>query len=104
MTYVSDNYTSYSAPSPLSQTTAQALRLLLKDDAQETAHFLDKFNKYFDMLNVTNYTTCYEKRKIFQEPYRWANDARLKVMNPLSINCITSVVNIVVRIRVPSLA
>ena len=53
----------------------------MKDKAEETANFAENFDKYFDLLNVTNYTECYKKRKVFQAPYRWANDARLEVIN-----------------------
>ena len=59
---------------------ATGLGLHLKDEAEETANFVENFDKYFDMLNVTNYTKCVTKRKKFQQPYRWANDFRLEVI------------------------
>ena len=63
----------------LSQSVATGLRIHVKE-ADETANFVEMLDKYFDMLNVNNYTTCITKRKKFQQPYRWGNDARLKVI------------------------
>ena len=37
------------------------------------------FDKFFDCLNVNNFTTGYQKRKDFKLPYRSAHDFRLKV-------------------------
>lgn len=63
----------------LSQSVAVGLQVHLKEEAQETAVFVEMFDKFFDLLNVSNYTKCITKRKYFQTPYRWANDFRLKV-------------------------
>ena len=63
----------------LSQSVATALRTYLKGESEETAKYLEMFDKFFDCLNVTNYTTCYIKRKYFQSPYRWNNDLRIQV-------------------------
>ena len=35
----------------------------MKDEAEETANFAENFDKYFDLLNVTNYTECYKKKE-----------------------------------------
>ncbi len=63
----------------LSTTVAKALREFIKDEAEETAIFVEQFDKFFDILNVKNYTECYQKRKYDKSPYRWASDNRLKV-------------------------
>lgn len=46
-------------------------------DATETVNFIDKFDKFFDCLNVSSYQKGMRYRKPFQEPYRSANDFRL---------------------------
>ena len=51
----------------------------LKEEAKETIVFVEMFDKFFDMLNVTNYTKCITKRKHFQSPYRSSKDIRLEV-------------------------
>ena len=51
----------------------------LKEEAKKTIVFVEMFDKFFDMLNVTNYTKCITKRKHFQSPYRWSKDIRLEV-------------------------
>lgn len=56
-----------------------AIKVHLTDEARETAVFVDMFDKFFDLLNVTNYTKCITKRKEFQAPYRQANDFRMEV-------------------------
>lgn len=48
-------------------------------DAFETAYFIDKMDKFFDTLNVSSFTQGKFKRKVFQQPYRSANDFRLVV-------------------------
>lgn len=52
-----------------------------KEEASETANFIEKMDKFFDLLNVTNYTKCYTKLKYFQTPYRWTKDFRIEVNN-----------------------
>ena len=42
----------------LSRNVATALRLHIGEEPEETAIFLEMFDKFFDSLNVTNYTTC----------------------------------------------
>ena len=51
----------------------------LKEEAKETIVFVEMFDKFFDMLNVTNYTKCITKRKHFQRPYTLSKDIRLEV-------------------------
>ena len=50
------------------------MRLHIKD-ADETANFADKFDKFFNILNVKKYMECITKRKQFHQPYRWESDA-----------------------------
>ena len=65
----------------MSTTVATALKVFVKDnEADETAKFVEMFDKFFDALNVTNYTKCIVKRKYFQTVYRWAKDFRLEVL------------------------
>ena len=68
----------------LSQSVVNGLRLHIKD-AEETANFADKFDKFFDILNVKNYTECITKRKQFRQPYRWESDARLEVLKGIIV-------------------
>jgi len=46
---------------------------------EETAKFAGTFDKFFDALNVSNYTEGVRRRKPFQLPYRSSSDFRLKV-------------------------
>ena len=48
-------------------------------EAKETAVFTDIFDKYFDALNVCNFTDGKHQRKPFKNPYRSGTDFRLKV-------------------------
>ena len=41
-------------------------------EVKETVKFVDMFDKFFDSLNVNNFTTAYNKQKVFQWPYRSA--------------------------------
>ena len=45
----------------------------------ETVKFTVMFDRFFDCLNVNNFTTGKHKRKPFQNPYRSPDDFRLKV-------------------------
>ena len=47
--------------------------------AFETAYFIEKMDKFFDTFNVSSFTQGKFKRKVFQQPYRSANDFRLTV-------------------------
>ena len=46
---------------------------------EETARFVALFDKFFDALNVCNFTNGIHRRKPFQLLYRSASDYRLKV-------------------------
>lgn len=47
------------------------------EKAQETATFVSLFDKFFDMLNVSNFTIGLRKRKPFLQPFRSSKDSRL---------------------------
>ena len=63
----------------MSTTVSSALLYTRDSEVFETAHFIEKVDKFFDSLNVSNFTQGKHSRKPFQEPYRDADDARLKV-------------------------
>ena len=48
-------------------------------EAQETAKFTAIFDKFFDLLNVGNFTMGMHSRKRFKHPYRHPDDFRLAV-------------------------
>lgn len=56
---------------------ANALRISGRADVTETAKFVSHFDKFFDMLNVTNLVTGKHKRKEFQLPFNSIDDTRL---------------------------
>lgn len=63
----------------LSETVAKGLKFTFKEDAREAAVFVEKIDKFFDSLNVTNYTKCITTLKPFKMPYRSGDDFRMKV-------------------------
>lgn len=63
----------------LSESVANALKFSGRDDVSETIKFVSLFDKFFDMLNVTNLVTGKHHRKDFQLPYNSATDTRLDV-------------------------
>ena len=69
----------------LSESVAKRMRLEFGETARETINFVDKLDKYFDTLNVRNFTNGIRSLKPFQMPYRWASDFRIKVLLILSI-------------------
>ena len=58
---------------------AAALRLTGDPEVEETANFADMMDKFFDCMNVHNFTSGKHKRKPFQDPFR-PNDFRLQVV------------------------
>lgn len=60
---------------------ANALKVHLGEEAEETVRFIEMMDRFFDALNVTNYTKCFTKLKYFQTPYRWAKDFRIEVQS-----------------------
>ena len=49
------------------------------DEVKETVKFIALFDKFFDLLNVSNFTAGTRKLKPFQHPYRHDKDFRLDV-------------------------
>ena len=62
-----------------SKTVSKALELTGGEEAPETARFVGMVDKFFDALNVHNYTHGVHSRKWFQMPYTSSKDMRLKV-------------------------
>ena len=48
-------------------------------EASETAFFIGMMDKFFDCVNVHNYTHGVKSQKTFQMPYTSASNFRLKV-------------------------
>ena len=63
----------------LSESVSKALKLTGGNEVSETARFVDMMDKFFDALNVHNYTEGVHKRKRFKMPYTSSKDMRLKV-------------------------
>lgn len=68
------------------------MELVGDKEATETAKFLLMFDRFFDCLNVSNFDDGKHQRKPFREPFRTADDFRLKVQVWWCIHtkCITS--------------
>lgn len=63
----------------LSESVFKALTLRGGDEATETARFLLMMDKFFDCVNVRNFTHGIRAAKPFQQPYWGADDPRVKV-------------------------
>ena len=63
----------------LSGSVANGIRLTQGAEAEETVKFVEQFNNFFDCLNVSNSRVGKQTRNVFKNPYRSANDFRLKV-------------------------
>lgn len=48
-------------------------------DTAETQHFVEIFNKFFDLLNIQSPMESIRTRNTNKEPYKSPNDDRLKV-------------------------
>ena len=68
---------------------SKALELTGGTEVEETERFTATFDKFFDALNISNFTNGVHKRKPFQLPYRSKDDFCLKV-NTLFIVCVPS--------------
>ena len=62
-----------------SSSVSKALPLVCGDKARETAHFVGLVDKFFDIMNVQNFSKGRSSMKPFQLPFRSAEDFRLKV-------------------------
>ena len=63
----------------LSESVHNGLKSRGGDEASQTAKFALMMDRFFDSLNVHNYTEGIHKRKPFQLPYISEKDRRLKV-------------------------
>ena len=63
----------------LSESVSKALVLTGGQEAQGTAKFVALMDKFFDTLNVSNFTNGTQNHKPFQHPYHHGDDARLTV-------------------------
>ena len=63
----------------LSESVSKALASFGGTETKETALFTEMFGKFFDALNVRNFTDGKTQRKPFQDPYRSGKDFRLQV-------------------------
>ena len=63
----------------LSESVSKALYFCGDENAYETAYFIDKMDKFFDVLNVSSFCEGKRKRKVFRDPIRSPDDFRLKV-------------------------
>lgn len=63
----------------LSESVSKALMLTGSPEVQGTATFVLMFDKFFDMMNVGNFTNGTRYRKPFKHPYRSSDDVRFSV-------------------------
>jgi len=83
------NLTSFSkmrvdlAAQVLSGSVATAIRLTGGEEVKETVRFVEFFDKFFDSMNVNNFSAGYKSRNPFKSPYRSESDFRLKVCRNL---------------------
>ena len=63
----------------LSESVSKALELSGEPQVQRTAEFVGIFDKFFDIMNVSNFSNGKMQRKVFKNPYRSSHDFRLKV-------------------------
>jgi len=66
---------------------AKALQLYGGDEAGETAIMAEKFDHFFDCLNVSSFTAGKKARNSFKSPYRSSQDFRLKVSKIIRSVC-----------------
>ena len=61
----------------LSESVSKAIELTGGPEVSETVKFIGMMDKFFDCLNVDNYSCGFAQRKPFKHPYRSSNDFRL---------------------------
>lgn len=54
-----------------------------EEAVSETVKFTALFDKFFDLLNVSNFTNGTHSRKPFKHPFRHAEDFRLDVCSQI---------------------
>ena len=72
-------YLLFSVYKALSDSVSKAISLTGGPEASETACFAGMLDKFFDCVNVHNYTHGIHSRKVFQMPYTSKSDFRLEV-------------------------
>ena len=63
----------------LSESVSKAIEITGGPDTTETLKFILMFDRFFDLLNVSNFTNATCRRKPFQQPYINSEDVRLNV-------------------------
>ena len=63
----------------LSNSVAKALILTVGSKSAQTARFVDMFDKFFDVMNVSSFSAGHRSRNQFRSPYRSGTDWKLKV-------------------------
>lgn len=66
--------------------------MLEKAELRETIRFVNMFDKFFDSLNVSNFTSAKKERKVFKNPYRSGKDFRLEVDRLSTIHKIANII------------
>ena len=70
-----------------SESVSKALQKVCGQKACETANFVSLMDRFFDTLNVHNYSGGSKALKPFQAPFRSPDDFRIKVHNIHLISC-----------------
>ena len=70
---------------------SNALHTFGGPEAEKTAEFAEMFDKWFDIMNVSNFNDGKKEKKIFKHPYRSPKDIRIKVCKYVFINETTCV-------------
>jgi hypothetical protein len=70
----------------------KAIELTGGPATEETSKFILMFDKFFDILNVSNFTNWKRHRKPFQKPYSNSQDERLKV-NSIILSTVIDISN-----------
>lgn len=72
-----------------SESVSKALLKVCGEKAYETATFVSLMDKFFDTLNVHNYSGGSKALKPFQAPFRSPDDFRIKVCNTILSTCMS---------------
>ena len=75
-----------------SESVSKALLKVCGEKAYETATFVSLMDKFFDTLNVHNYSGGSKALKPFQAPFRSPDDFRIKVCNTILSTCMSLIV------------
>lgn len=64
---------------------AGALKKGSAEDTVETIRFVEMMDRFFDCLNVNNFSSSKNKIKLFQSPYTSAKDFRIAVCDTVVV-------------------